>query len=252
MSLDKLIEAINIPKRLVDGTEKFLKKLLGPAIEETGQLIADQIKFRRFRNQVVIFDKAKVLLQSKSIEPKQINLKTLHPLIEYSSLEEDEEIQQIWANVIANISSYETEQSFNLKCIEILKEITPSEILLLDTFFLKFVEEEKVTLEKWKSTTYLSGRKNVYPSNSVFAPWDYKEKLNMTQERLDLYIDRLISFGIIKYEDPDLHESRENVRVGYGQYSDGVEIKTYELQNSDRVHFTSFGIYFVRLCKYEN
>lgn len=251
MSLDKIIEAINIPKRIVDGTELFLRKLLGPAITESGQLIADQVRYRRFKNQVTIFNKAKELLESKSIEPRQINLKTLHPLIEYSSLEEDEQLQEIWAKVIANISSYDTEQSLNLKCIEVLKEITASEILLLDTFFQKFEEEEKATLEKWKSSDYFKNRTNVFADNSVFASWDYKEKLGMTQEQLDLYIDRLISFGILKYEAPDLHESKETVGVGYGEYRDGVEVKSYELQTSERVHFTNFGIYFVRLCKYD-
>ena len=77
MNLDKIIDAINIPKRIVDGAELFLRKLLGPAITESGELIADQIRYRRFKNQVTIFSKAKNLLESKSIEPRQINLKTL-------------------------------------------------------------------------------------------------------------------------------------------------------------------------------
>lgn len=251
MNFDKMIEAINIPKRIVDGAELFLRKLLGPAITESGQLIADQIRYRRFKNQVTIFNKAKDLLESKSIMPKQVNLKTLHPLIEYSSLEEEESLQEIWAKVIANISSYETEQSLNLKCIEVLKEITSSEILLLDNFFTKFISDEKATLEKWKSSNYFKDRTSVSVDNSVFASWDYKEHLSKTQEQLDLYIDRLISFGILKYEAPDLYESKETVGIGYGEYRDGVEIKSYELQTSDRVHFTNFGVYFVRLCKYE-
>lgn len=190
-------------------------------------------------------------MESKGIEPKQINLKTLHPLIEYSSLEEEEQLQVIWSKVIANISSYETEQSLNLKCIEVLKEITASEILLLDTFFQKFEEDKKTTLDKWKSSNYFKNRTKVYADNSVFASWDYKEKLNMSQEELDLYIDRLISFGILKFEAPDLHESREVIGIGYGDYHEGVEVKTYDLQTSERVHFTNFGIYFVRLCKFD-
>ena len=252
-NIDKIVEAINIPKRVVDNAELFLKRLLGPAINQTGELIADQIRYRRFKNQVIIFTKAKELLESKSIEPRQINLKTLSPLVEYSSLEEDEKIQNIWSNVIANISSYETEQSLNLKCIEILKEITPDEIIILDLFFDKFKEDEKVTLEKWKSQSWFKERVSVYPDNSIFAPWDYKDTLKMTQEQLDLYIDRLISFGVIRYEQPNLRESKEN--AGVVDYFTGttqsVEVKSYELETSERVHFTNFGLYFVKLCKYE-
>jgi hypothetical protein len=252
-NIDKIIEAINIPKRIVDNAELFLKKLLGPAIGQTGELIADQIRYRRFKNQVIIFTKAKELLESKSIEPKQINLKTLSPLLEYSSLEEDEKVQNIWSNVIANISSYETEQSLNLKCIEILKEITPDEILILDFFFEKFRVDEKITLEKWKNQSWFKDRTSVYPDNSIFAPWDFKETLQMTQEQLDLYLDRLISFGVIKYEQPNLIESKENAHIQdiFSGTSQSVELKSYELETSERVHFTNFGLYFVKLCKYE-
>lgn len=252
-NIDKIIEAINIPKRVVDNAELFLKKLLGPAIVQTGELIADQIRYRRFRNQVIIFTKAKELLESKSIEPKHINLKTLSPLLEYSSLEEDEKIQIIWSNVIANISSYETEQSLNLKCIDILKEITPDEIIILDFFFEKFKVDEKITLEKWKNHSWFKDRDSVYPDNSIFAPWDFKETLGMTQEQLDLYIDRLLSFGIIRYEQPNLRESKADARVEdyFTGSSQSIEVKSYELETSERVHFTNFGLYFVKLCKYE-
>lgn len=112
-NMDKIIEAINVPKRIVDGAEKFLGKLLGPAISESGQLIGDQIRYRRFKNQVILFTKAKTLLEEKGIKPKQLNLKVLSPLVEYSSLEEDEKMQKTWSNVTANISTYDTEQSFN-------------------------------------------------------------------------------------------------------------------------------------------
>ena len=76
-NIDKIIEAINVPKRIVDGAEKFLGKLLGPAITESGQLIGDQIRYRRFKNQVTIFTKAQTLLEEKGIEPKHVNLKVL-------------------------------------------------------------------------------------------------------------------------------------------------------------------------------
>jgi hypothetical protein len=247
--IEKIIDSVNLPKQLIDIAEKFLKKLLGPAVTESGELIADQIRFRRFKNQVVIFNKAKALLESKSIEPKQINLKTLSPLLEYSSLEEEDNIQNIWANVIANISSFDTEQALNLKCIEILKEITPNEIILIDFLFTKFESDEKITLEKWKKTEWLKDRTKVYPDNSIFMPGDFKDELKMTQDQINLYVERLISYGIIKNENPDLYESKEEVGIDYHQT---IEIKSYEIQTSERVHFTNFGLYFVRICKFEN
>ena len=255
-NIEKIVEAINVPKRIVDGAELFLRKLLGPAITESGQLIGDEIRFRRFKNQVIIFTKAKEFLESKSIEPKTINLKLLAPLIEYSSLEEDEKIQTLWANIIANISSAETEHLFNLKCIEILKEITPNEVFFLDYIFEIFKTEEKETLEKWKTKDKYKDRTSVSHDNSIFSPWKMKEALNMSQEQIHLYIDRLVSFGVIKFEDPDLDESSTDVEIPvldkFSGRNKSIEIRSYELIPSERVHFTNFGLYFVKLCKFNS
>ncbi len=252
-TIEKLVEAINIPKRIVDGAELFLRKLIGPAITETGLLISDEIRFRRFKNQVNIFLKAKELLESKGVTPKTINLKLLVPLIEYSSLEEDKTVQDVWSNVIANIASYDTEQIFNLKCVEILKEITPSEILFLDYLFKLFKEKEVELLEKWKSDERLKNRTNITPDWAIFSPWKYDTELKISKEQLDLYTERMISFGIIKYEQPELNESTERIRVSdtYIGESQSIEIKSYELETSERVHFTNFGLYFVKLCKFQ-
>lgn len=251
-NLETIIDNINLPKKIVESTESFLKTLFGSAVAETGEMISDQIRYRRFKNQVNIFSKAQKLLESNSITPKTINLKTLVPLIEYSSLEEDDKIQNIWANVIANLASIETEEALNPKCIEILKEITPNEIILLDLLHNIFKEEEAKTLLRWKESKYFKDRTNVYPENSVFAPWDYIEELKMSQSQIDLYIDRLISFGIFKYESPNLNERIDTQFIGdiFSGNEQKIDVSTYELEPSERVHFTNFGLYFVNICKY--
>jgi hypothetical protein len=252
--MDKIVEAINVPKRIVDGAEKFLSKLLGSAIAESGQLISDQIRFRRFKNQVTVFTKAKNLLEKNGIEPKEVNLKILAPLVEYSSLEEDEKMQEIWANVVANISTYDTEQAFNLKCIEILKEITPNEIVLLDYLFEKFKIKEKELLQRWKESKVHNNKTSVSPDHSPFSPWTFDKDLRMGQEQIDLYIDRLVSFGVIKFEQPELSESSSDavIKDKFSGNDLTVEVKSYELNSSEAIHFTNFGLYFVKLCKYDS
>jgi len=253
-NIEKIIDAINVPKRIVDGAEKFLGTLLGPSIAESGQLISDKLRFRRFKNQVLIFSKAQKLLEENGINPKQVNLKVLSPLVEYSSLEEDEKMQNTWAHVIANISSYDSEQAFNLKCIEILKEITPNEILLLDHLFLSFNNEENAILERWKTKERFKNTTYLIPENLIFTPWTVREELKMTEEQMSLYVDRLISFGILKYQDPELEESSHETTVNTGDFigrRPTVEVKNYELYSSGKVHFTNFGIYFVKLCKFK-
>jgi Abortive infection alpha len=250
--LEKIITSPETIKSVSDKAEGLLKSLFGKAFEEKGEMIADQIRLRRFKNQVNILAKAESFLREKNIDPKKINLKLLVPLIEYSSLEEDENMQTTWANVIANIASYETEQLFNLKCIEVLKEITPNEILLLDNLFAYYLRTEEETLERWQSSSYLKDRTSVGPEYAVVSSLTFAKQLNIEEKFINLYIDRLISFGVIKYEQPELSESTNDVSVSEaGVLGLSIEVKSYELETSERVHFTNFGIYFVKLCKFE-
>jgi hypothetical protein len=88
----------------IDIIAGFIEKLAGSSLEEAGLLLADQVRVRRLKNQIKIFSDAKKIAEENNITIKQINLKTLVPLLEFSSLEEDETLQQKWSNLIVNFS----------------------------------------------------------------------------------------------------------------------------------------------------
>lgn len=88
----------------LDMVKGFVEKLAGGAIEEAGLLYADKVRLRRLRNQIKILEKAKGIAKENNIETKQINLKVLVPLLEYCSLEEEQTLQDMWANLIVNYS----------------------------------------------------------------------------------------------------------------------------------------------------
>ncbi len=86
----------------IDAVKGFLEKLAGGAIEEAGLLFADKIRVRRLKNQITILKKAQKIAKDTNIDIKQINLKVLVPLLENCSLEEEESLQDMWANLIVN------------------------------------------------------------------------------------------------------------------------------------------------------
>ena len=49
----------------------FVGKLIGPTIEELGLLIADNVKYFRFKNQVRILNKARKYVESRNIKTRQ-------------------------------------------------------------------------------------------------------------------------------------------------------------------------------------
>src|SRR5690606_25149197 len=94
----------NIDKSL-DMVRDFVKTIGGHAASELGLLLGDKIRQFRFTNQVKILSKAKILVERNNLPMSVIPIKILVPLLESCSLEEDEDLQDLWANLLANMLS---------------------------------------------------------------------------------------------------------------------------------------------------
>ncbi|SHG66576.1 protein of unknown function [Flavobacterium fluvii] len=115
----------------IDLVGGFLEKLAGSPLEEAGLLLADKLRTRRLKNQIKIFSEAKKIAEENNISIKQINLKTLIPLLEFSSLEEDETLQQKWSNLIVNFSDANEKYESSIYP-SILSQLSRNEVLELD------------------------------------------------------------------------------------------------------------------------
>lgn len=97
------IIASQVAEKAVETAKNFLGKLLVPAIDEVGLLIKDNVAMWRFKNQIRIINRAKAYTEKKGLSLKSISLKLLCPLLDYSSLEEDEFLQDKWAILLGNL-----------------------------------------------------------------------------------------------------------------------------------------------------
>lgn len=103
MSEQKINITSSLFEKGFDSVKSFLGKLIGPAFEEIGLLIQDPIRMWRFRNQVRILKKAEKICNRNNIAPKDIPIKMLVPLLDTASLEDQEEMQDIWATLLSNL-----------------------------------------------------------------------------------------------------------------------------------------------------
>lgn len=134
MSENKLDITSTVAEKGIDAAKGFLGKLLGPAIDEVGQLIADPIRSWRLRNQIKILQKTEQYVKDRGISTKIIAVKTLVPLLEYSSLEDDETLQEKWANLFINyVNSDENYESSVFPYI--LSQLSTEEVGELERFY---------------------------------------------------------------------------------------------------------------------
>ncbi|MFL5961024.1 MAG: Abi-alpha family protein [Gaiellaceae bacterium] len=130
------------PKELVKATaegvtEGAVRAALEPfvaPIAETGQIVTDLIRFQRWKLQHWILGKATEFLEARGLEPKQVSLKVLVPLLEAASLEDegDQEMHIRWAALLANAAAGDGGVPVSPAFPKILGEITPTEAAILD------------------------------------------------------------------------------------------------------------------------
>ena len=131
---------------------KFIDKLFGPAAGEIGLILKDWISLLRLRHFLVVAEKAKKILDERGVEPNQIPLNLLVPLLEKSSLTDEKDIQQKWANLLSNVSDPNIESSVTSATISILSELSPQEAVFLDEIIeLTKVNKADLISASWQS-----------------------------------------------------------------------------------------------------
>lgn len=112
----------------------FLETLLGPATELSAWG-GDAVRWLRFKTQVKILQRASTLLEEAGLSPHVVPAKTLVPLLELASLEDenDDDMLTRWAALLANAAAGEASNGDVLPSFpQILAELTPPEAAMID------------------------------------------------------------------------------------------------------------------------
>lgn len=123
--------------------KNFVNFVIPWVIDERG-IRQDEAKFKRWENAQKLLIKAKRITEDVDEQLKEPPLKISMPLLENASLEDEEELQDKWANLLAN--SLTQKKDIKPAYIEILKELSSIEVKILD----KIYEEAKK--ERWNPT----------------------------------------------------------------------------------------------------
>lgn len=113
----------------------FLAKVIGPASEEIGELGRDYIKGWRAKNGNQVLAGADTLLKDAGREPQQVPLKTLLPLLDAASLEDDAVLAAHWMALLANAADPAQRLQVQPAFIEVLRQLTPTDAQVLDYIY---------------------------------------------------------------------------------------------------------------------
>lgn len=158
-----------------EAAKKFLSKLAGPAAEEIGLLLQDQVKLYRFKNRMRILAKAEAMLAKAGLTPNAVPFRTLVPILEYAASEDDESLSTKWAALLANSAAKAESTASHPSFPRILSEIDPGEAKFLD-FLLS------------------SGGEADWNSFRV----GFAEKFQVNRDDVDRYYGNLFRLGLVR------------------------------------------------------
>lgn len=179
-------------EKIIDVTNGYLQKFIGPSIDEIGLCWSDNLKVWRLKNMLRNQEKVDKLIKEKGISTKQINLKVLFPYLENVSLEDDETLQDMWAKLFVNY----VDTTRNLTVIvypEILKQLSSDDVKLLEL------------LTRYKEITWCNNT-NSYFINNVEAKKTYQVS-NYIESKNNLH-----RLGLIKSK----HELGYGANIPFG------------------------------------
>ena len=159
----------------VEAAKEFLSKLVGPAAEEIGLLLQDQIKLYRFKNQLRILAKAESMLLKAGRTPNAVPFRTLLPILEAAASEDDESLSNKWAALLANSAAKAEGYASHPSFPRILSEIAPIEARFLDSLSSKGGETD------WNSFRT-----------------ELAKTLEVTEGDIDQYYGNLFRLGLVR------------------------------------------------------
>jgi hypothetical protein len=199
---------------------QFLEGLVPEFVKEGGGILADKVRYWRWKNQINIVMRAKTHIDNLGLQPKFPPLKIIVPLLESASLEEDESIQQMWSRLLA--SALVDDIKIVPNHILTLRQLSPVEVKVLDWMYRQFMDAS-VGSEQ----------------NSVFFSADHiAEVFDLSNDDAQLILEDLTRLGI---------SVKPGVITKQLRSTTGHLISTNLGPNC--FQFCQFGLSFMKACK---
>lgn len=108
----------------VDGGREFFKRIAGKLGDDVGEVVSEVTTFR-MRNLAQTMRRARQLTEAAGKDAKPIPPRVLVPMLEGASLEDDHELQERWAALLANAAIAGDDESMLPVFAKILANLTP-------------------------------------------------------------------------------------------------------------------------------
>lgn len=133
-------EVAKVTGKAIDASQKFgcfIARFVAGPIEQGMGIFEDKLKYMRWDRQVRLMQRADLLLREIGLtQPTRcIPLKFAIPLLEAASLEDDDNLQDLWARLLVNAANGNSRVTLQRAYISVLEQLTPLEAAMLQKIY---------------------------------------------------------------------------------------------------------------------
>ena len=218
-------------KGVVDGAGAFLSRVCLPAAEEFGLYLRDRISNWRALNLAKVLKKTQAKLKS---DYKETPPKFILQFIEGASQEDGEELQDIWANLLASALDPEYKEGIRTAYIDIIQQLEVVNVRVLSAIHSIFAERVRRSEQN---------RASLIPYKPRIDKGEIMEEVGLSDEtQYKTAVDNLIRLRCIEtYAETKMIKTE--TPGGYHFYETATLDKGYEA-----VSMTALGEGFIKAC----
>lgn len=212
-------------KQGLQQVREWLNKLTGPLAVELGETFGIWARGYRIEQAVKTLRKTIRMLEESGINPGRIPPRLFLPLLESASIEDDEDMRQRWAALLANASA--VTGSVHPSFIDILKRLSPEDARLLDRLYDYCVSKKTQVVRPWVEIISLAEH----------------ERRSVEGEHPEIPFENLVMLRLIEtvYEVDDA-TTKVTLRMDTLKADIDAELDTYH-------KLTDFAMRFVKACR---
>lgn len=223
----------------IEASEKlgrFLARVFDEPVDCYMGMIGDKLEFLRWKRKLRMVEKVEKILEEKGINKTRAILpKFAIPFIVNTSLEEDDDLQDIWCNLIANSLDPNFDIEIRYAFIDIIKCLTS-----LDAKILKFIYDE--VFEAALDLKEINRRKSHMSTHSI-SKRKIGNSIDATKEEIEISLFNLLRAQCLK----EISLEKEFEALIISMKSPGYSIEYFPGLNRSFT-LTPLGVAFIEAC----
>jgi hypothetical protein len=116
---------------------KFLATVIGEPLDATVGMLTDRLRFMRWQRQIRLADRCMEIIHERKLEGKMLVVppKLALPIVEHASLEDDDRLQDLWANLLVSAMDPAFKDDPTGSFVEIVMQLRPVEASILEGLY---------------------------------------------------------------------------------------------------------------------